>query len=79
LSSCDPNLAFWSLGTRTQWNPNSNLDLGVDVAWNHLTSANSGTYLSAAAFGGRPAGSYNISSNYDIITAAIRAQYNFLP
>ena len=79
LSSCDPNLKFWSLGTRTQWNPNSNLDLGVDVMWNHLTSANSGTFNSGTVtYGGRPAGAFNIS-NYDIITAAIRAQYNFLP
>ena len=78
LKGCDPNVAFWSLGTRTQWNPNSNLDLGVDVVWNHLESSHSGSYTSATAFGGRPSGSYNIS-DYDILTAAIRAQYNFLP
>jgi hypothetical protein len=78
LSSCDPNYSFWSLGTRTQWNPNSNLDLGLDFMWNHLNTANSGVYVSNVAFGGRPAGSYNIS-NYDVWTTAIRAQYNFLP
>jgi hypothetical protein len=79
LSSCDPNLSYWSVGTRTQWNPNSNLDLGVDVAWNRLNSANSGVFNSGTTnYGGRPAGAFNIS-NYDVITAAIRAQYNFLP
>jgi hypothetical protein len=78
LQHCDPNLAFWSLGTRTQWNPNSNLDLGVDVVWNHLESSHSGIYNSAQQFGGRPTGAYNLS-DYDILTAAIRAQYNFLP
>ena len=79
LSSCDPNLSYWSVGTRTQWNPNSNLDLGVDVAWNHLNSANAGVFNSGTTtYGGRPSGAFNIS-NYDVITAAIRAQYNFLP
>jgi len=78
VSNCDPNNSFWSVGTRTQWNPNSNLDLGLDVMWNRLNTANSGFYVSAVSFGGRPAGTYNVG-NYDVWTAAIRAQYNFLP
>ena len=88
VSSCDPNTDYWSVGTRTQWNPNSNLDLGVDFMWNHLDSANSGI-ASLSAQGARPAtvgGTlaapnstwYNIS-NYDVYTVALRAQYNFLP
>ena len=77
-------MSYWSVGTRTQWNPNSNLDLGVDVVWNHLNSANSGVAslqlgraddLRRPLLGPTP---YNIA-NYDVITAAIRAQYNFLP
>jgi hypothetical protein len=78
LTGCDPDLSFWSVGTRTQWNPNSNLDLGVDVMWNHFDQAHSGIYTSSTNFGNRPAGAYNIS-DYDVLTAAIRAQYNFLP
>jgi hypothetical protein len=83
-SSCDPNNSYWAVGTRTQWNPNSNLDLGLDLVWNHLNTANSGTYLSNSNFGGRPAttvvpGSLYNLTNYDVWTAAIRAQYNFLP
>jgi Porin subfamily len=88
VSSCDPNNSFWNAGTRTQWNPNSNLDLGVDFMWNHLDTANSGI-ASLPAQGARPATSggslgapnstwYNIS-NYDVYTVAVRAQYNFLP
>jgi Porin subfamily len=88
VSSCDPNTSFWSAGTRTQWNPNSNLDLGVDFMWNHLNTANGGI-ASLPAVGARPAtvgGTlaapnstwYNIS-NYDVYTVALRAQYNFLP
>jgi Porin subfamily len=77
-SSCDPNTQFWSLGTRTMWNPNSNLDLGVDFMWNSLSSANSGA-VTLTSQGSRPAGVYNINSNYGNYTTAIRAQYNFLP
>jgi hypothetical protein len=79
VASCDPDFSYWSIGSRTQWNPNSNLDIGVDVVWNHMDSANGGAYNSGTTtFGGRPAGLYNISE-YDVLTAAIRAQYNFLP
>ncbi len=88
VSSCDPNTSYWNAGTRTQWNPNSNLDLGVDFMWTHLNTANSGVG-SLPAVGARPAtvgGTlaapnatwYNIS-NYDVYTVALRAQYNFLP
>jgi Porin subfamily len=88
VSSCDPNSDFWSVGTRTMWNPNSNLDLGVDFLWSHIDTANSGV-ASLPAQGARPAttgGSlaapnatwYNIT-NYDVYQVAIRAQYNFLP
>ena len=89
VSSCDPNTSFWDVGTRTQWNPNSNLDLGVDFMWNDLNTGNSGI-ASLSAQGARPATVwrftlaapnstwYNIS-NYDVYTVALRAQYNFLP
>jgi Porin subfamily len=92
VSSCDPNNSYWNAGTRTQWNPNSNLDLGVDFMWTHLNTANSGIAALTnppTPLGARPntvGGSlaapnatwYNIS-NYDVYTVALRAQYNFLP
>jgi hypothetical protein len=78
VTGCDPNNSFWSVGTRTQWNPNSNLDLGVDFGWSQFNTSNSGTYVSAISYGGRPLGLYNVS-NYGIFNTAIRAQYNFLP
>ena len=77
-SSCDPNTSLWSLGTRTMWNPNSNLDLGVDFMWNNLWSASAGA-VTLGAQGSRPAGVYNIAANYNVYTVALRAQYNFLP
>jgi len=77
-SSCDPNMSFWSLGSRTMWNPNSNLDLGVDVVWNNLHGGSSG-FVTLPAQGARPAGLYHINSDYNVWVAALRAQYNFLP
>ena len=79
VSSCDPNNSFWMVNTRTQWNPNSNLDLGVDFGWQQFDDNKSGVYNSGAtAYGGRPAGLYNVS-NYGVFNTGIRAQYNFLP
>jgi hypothetical protein len=76
--TCDPNTSFWSLGTRTMWNPNSNLDLGVDFMWNSLSNASTGA-VSLASQGSRPSGIYNVAGTYSVYTASIRAQYNFLP
>ena len=78
IGTCDPNMSYWSVGTRTMWNPNSNLDLGVDFMWNNLSSASSGA-VSLTSQGSRPTGLYNINSSYNVYTASVRAQYNFLP
>jgi Porin subfamily len=77
-SSCDPNTTIWNIGTRTMWNPNSNLDLGVDFLWTQLSNSSSGS-LSLGTQGNLPAGVYNISSTYHNYAVALRAQYNFLP
>jgi hypothetical protein len=78
LGVCDPNTRLWSLGTRTMWNPNSNLDLGVDFMWVGLQNSSSGAAILSSQ-GSRPSGVYNVSGSYNNYTAAIRAQYNFLP
>src|SRR5262249_33115632 len=41
-NSCSPNFSWWTVGTRTQWNPHPDLDIGVDVQWNHLNTAYKG-------------------------------------
>jgi hypothetical protein len=77
VSNCSPNWSFYQLGTRTQWNPHPDLDIGVDVMWTHINTAFGGT-ATLAANGARPAGVYSISDQ-DVIAAVFRIQRNFLP
>jgi hypothetical protein len=76
-NSCDPSFSYWQLGTRTQWNPHPDLDIGVDVQWTHLNTAYKGSAV-LAANGARPAGTYAIDDQ-DILSMMFRIQRNFLP
>jgi hypothetical protein len=76
-NACSPNFSFWQLGTRTQWNPHPDLDIGLDVLWTHLNTAYKGT-ATLAANGARPAGVYSIDDQ-DILSLMFRIQRNFLP
>src|SRR5689334_444713 len=76
-NSCSPDFSWWQVGSRTQWNPHPDLDIGVDVLWTHLNTA----YKAAgtlAANGARPAGPYAIDDQ-DILSVMFRIQRNFLP
>jgi len=77
VSNCNPNSSFWQVGSRTQWNPHPDLDVGVDVMWTHLNTAFAGT-ASLAANGARPAGLYQINDQ-DVVSVLFRIQRNFLP
>ena len=77
-NACTPNFRFWTLGTRTQYNPLPWLDLGFDVSWTHLDTPYSGTGVTLGSNGSRPAGVYSIG-NQDVLTALVRAQINFQP
>jgi Porin subfamily len=77
VSNCNPDFSFWQVGTRTQWNPHPDLDVGVDVQWTHLNTAYKGS-ATLAANGARPTGVYAIDDQ-DIVTVMFRIQRNFLP
>jgi hypothetical protein len=77
VSNCSPNFSWWQVGSRTQWNPHPDLDIGVDVLWNHLNTAFAGT-ATLAANGARPGGVYTISDQ-DVVSVFFRIQRNFLP
>ncbi len=76
-NACDPNFSYWQVGTRTQWNPHPDLDIGVDVQWTHLNTAYKGSAV-LPANGARPAGVY-LLDDQDIATVMFRMQRNFLP
>jgi hypothetical protein len=77
VSNCNPDYSYWQVGTRTQWNPHPDLDVGVDVLWTHLNTAYKGT-ATLVANGARPAGVYAIDDQ-DILSVMFRIQRNFLP
>jgi hypothetical protein len=77
VSNCNPDYSYWQVGSRTQWNPHPDLDVGVDVLWTHLNTAYKGT-ATLAASGARPSGIYTIDDQ-DILSVMFRIQRNFLP
>lgn len=77
VSNCNPNYSWWQVGTRTQWNPHPDLDIGVDVIWSHLNTAFAGT-ATLATNGARPGGVYTLQ-NQDEVSVMFRTQRNFLP
>ena len=54
------------------------LEIGLDLIWHHLQSANSGANIFLAANGPRPAGVYTIQ-NLDAYMMVLRFQKNILP
>jgi len=77
-NACSPDFSFWQIGSRTQWNPHPDLDIGVDVQWTHLNTAYKGNLVTLAANGARPAGPYTIDDQ-DVVSVMFRIQRNFLP
>ncbi|MFN3658832.1 MAG: porin, partial [Pseudolabrys sp.] len=65
LTGCDWDFSTWQVGTRTQWNPVPNLDVGLDVIYTQLNSANTGTVAS--------------SQDQDAWMVHLRIQRNFYP
>jgi porin-like protein len=79
-NSCSPDTSWWQVGTRTQWNPHPDLDIGLDVLWTHLNTAYKGP-SSFAASGARPAcvGTACSLDDQDVLSVYFRLQRNFLP
>jgi Porin subfamily len=75
-NSCSPNFSFWQVGTRTQFNPVTWLDLGVDVSYTHLNTAYKGPNVIVGGNGAIPAGTYGIDDQ-NVLTVMARAQLNF--
>jgi hypothetical protein len=87
-SSCSPNSSWWQVGTRTQWNPHPDLDIGIDVLWSHLNTAYKGQISDFSGSGARPpclGGPGGLVSSgcriddQDVLSVMFRIQRNFLP
>jgi hypothetical protein len=77
VSNCNPDFSWWQVGSRTQWNPHPDLDIGLDVLYTKLNTAFGGT-ATLAANGARTGGIYAIEDQ-DVISVLFRIQRNFLP
>ena len=77
VTNCSPSFSWWQVGTRTQWNPHPDLDIGVDVLYNKLNTAFGGL-ATLAANGARSGGLYTIEDQ-NVLSVLFRIQRNFLP
>ena len=77
VTNCNPDSSWFQVGSRTQWNPHPDLDIGLEVLYTKLNTAFGGQALLPAS-GARPAGTYNIDDQ-DIVSVLFRIQRNFLP
>jgi hypothetical protein len=77
-NSCSPNWSFYEIGTRTQFNPVPQLDIGLEVLYTHVNTAYKGSAVGIyAANGSRPA--VNLIDDQNVWSAMLRWQRNFYP
>ena len=76
-ATCNPNSSWWQVGSRTQWNPHPDLDIGLEVLWTHLNTAFGGATINTVS-GAVPANTVTLSDQ-DVVSVYFRLQRNFLP
>jgi hypothetical protein len=78
-NACSPNFSFFEVGSRTQWNPVPQLDIGLEVLYTHLNTAykGAGIYPNAGTNGSRPP--VAVIDDQNIWSAMFRWQRNFYP
>jgi hypothetical protein len=82
-NACSPNWSMWEAGTRTQWNPVPDLDIGFDVVYYRLNTSFNGQQVNYTGnntfpFISAKAPGLYAASNLDSIGAVFRIQRNFL-
>jgi hypothetical protein len=74
--NCSPDFSFFEVGTRTQWNPVPQLDIGLEILYSKLNTAFKGP-ANVAANGSRPG--VTLIDDQDVWSAMFRWQRNFYP
>jgi hypothetical protein len=75
-NSCNPDFSFYEIGSRTQWNPAPQLDIGLQVLYSHLTSAYKGPGVYPA---NTPRPAIAFIDDQNVWSAMFRWQRNFYP
>jgi hypothetical protein len=75
-NSCNPNFSFYQIGTRTQYNPAAQLDVGLDVFYTKLNTA----YKGPASYGVNPPRPIvGFLDDQNTLSFLFRVQRNFFP
>jgi len=77
-AGCNNNFAIWNIGSRTQWNVDSQTAIGVDIVYQRLQTASSGVVALIPASGTQPAGVRTISDQGSWM-GQFRIHRNFYP
>jgi hypothetical protein len=82
-NSCNPDFSFWQIGTRTQWNPVQQLDIGLDLLYTRLNTAYKGATVNPngtpGVNPGLPQNPVNALDDQSVFSAFFRWQRNFYP
>jgi hypothetical protein len=77
VATCNPDFAYWQAGTRTEWSPVANLNIGIDVLYTKLDSATSGVNGNLTALSNNATATN--WTDMDVWTVMMRWQRNFWP
>jgi porin-like protein len=77
-AGCNPNFATWNIGTRTQWNIDSQTAMGVDIVYQRLQTAHNGVVALFPANGTQSAGIRTFSDQGSWM-GQFRIHRNFYP
>jgi hypothetical protein len=75
-NSCSPDYSFFEVGSRTQWNPVPQLDIGLEVLYTKSNTAFKGAAI-VPANASRPG--VFVIDDQDVWSAMVRWQRNFYP
>jgi hypothetical protein len=75
-NSCNPDYSYYEIGTRTQFNPVPQLDIGFEVLYSHLNTAFKGAALYTV---NAPRPAVTLIDDQNIWSAFMRWQRNFYP
>jgi hypothetical protein len=79
-AGCGNNFSVWNIGTRTQFNLDSQTHLGVDIVYQQLNTALSGITGGAGMYGnGAEAAGSRTVSNQSAFMGEFRVHRNFYP
>jgi hypothetical protein len=77
VANCSNNWSVWNVGTRTQWNLDSQTSMGVDIVYQNLNTANAGAAVLAT--NGTQLGGPRTISNQSALMGQFRIHRNFYP